>query len=588
MLSIGSCRSGELAGNAGLAVRSGRGSLPVMRGIMLATLGFCLAEAAHAASPVAPAYRPEHRGGTLRLTADGGAGTLDPQINYLSQGAQIFAVTNDTLTNFAKVDGPASTTIVADLAEALPAPSDGGRTYVFHLRPGIRFSNGQPVRPSDVLATMQRIFKVGSPTAGSFYGGIVGAELCLKHPAHCTLAGGVEADDAAGTVTFHLTQPDGEFFDKLAMPHASVLPAATPAHDLGNIPSPATGPYEIVSYDPNHAMVLRRNPYFRVWNPLAQPQGYVDRIEYEYGLSDEAQTTAVENGHYDWMFDTKPLDRLGELGNHYTGQVHLEPLFALYYLPMNVNLPPFSQLRARQAVNYAVNRTAMAIFYGGPAVAEPLCEMVPTGIPGRSGGCFYTKGADVAHPAPSWQKPDLARARALVEESGTKGMKVTLIVSDRAVDRSMGIYLLNMLRQIGYDASVKFITNAIQFNYIQNSGNKVQISLSDWYCDYPAASNFLDDLFGCENFHPGSDSSVNITGFCDPIIQQTMQRAGRVSATDARAGQALWSEASRQIMQDSPAAPLIQMKYIDFVSKRLGNYTYTLLYHMLFSQVWVR
>ncbi len=553
-------------------------------------LSLCLFAAAHAQPPglVAPPYQPAHRGGTLRLTADASGGTLDPQINYLSEGWQIFTITNDGLTGFAKLDGQASTIIVPDLADALPAPRDGGRTYIFHLYPSVRFSTGKPVTPADVLASMQRIFKVGSPTAGSFYGGIVGADRCLKDPAHCSLAGGVETDEAAGTVTFHLTQPDGEFFDKLAMAHATILPADTPTHDLGNIPPAATGPYRITSYDSNHGMILERNPYFRVWNPLAQPDGYVDRIQYDFGLSDEAQTTAVENGQYDWMNDNKPLDRLGELGDRYPDQVHIHPLFAIFYMPMNVNLPPFDKLLARQAVNYAVNRQAMAIFYGGNAVADPLCEMVPAGIPGRSGNCFFTRGADIDHPAPAWQKPDLAHARALVEQSGTKGAKVTLIVPNRAVDMSMGIYLQNTLRQIGYDVDVKFVTFAVSLNYIENTNNKVQISLTDWYADYPAPSNFLDDLFGCENFHPGSDSSINMSGLCDRTIQGTIDKALRVSATDPKAGSALWSQVSSQIMQTSAAAPLIQMKYVDFVSKRLGHYTYTTLYHLLFSQVWVQ
>jgi peptide/nickel transport system substrate-binding protein len=335
-------------------------------------------------------------------------------------------------------------------------------------------------------------------------------------------------------------------------------------------------------------MTLERNPYFRVWNALAQPDGYVDRIQYDFGLTDEAQTTAVENGHYDWMYDNKPLDRLGELGDRYADQVHIQPLFAIYYVPMNVNLAPFDRLKARQAVNYAVNRAAMVIFYGGSAVADPLCEMVPAGIPGRSNQCFYSKGASFDHPSPSWRKPDLARARELVEQSGTKGAKVTLIVPNRAIDMSMGIYLQNTLRQIGYDTSIKFVTFAIAQNYIQNTNNKVQISLTDWYADYPAPSNFLDDLFGCENFHPGSDSSINMSGLCDRSIQDTIERAGRVSATDLKAGAALWSQVSSQIMQTAAAAPLIQMKYVDFVSKRLGHYTYTNLYHLLFSQVWVQ
>jgi len=557
-----------------------------MRALLLSVAGLCLAASAHALTP--SPYQPAHRGGTLRLTSDEAGGTLDPQINYLSQNWQLFTITNDGLTGFAKVDGPDSATIVPDLADALPVPQDGGRTYVFHLHPGIRFSTGKPVTASDVLASMQRIFKVGSPTAGSFYGGIVGAALCLKDPEHCTLAGGVEADDAAGTVRFHLVQPDGEFFDKLAMAHAAILPADTPPHDLGNSPPAATGPYRITSFDPNHGMTLERNPYFRVWNPLAQPDGYVDHIQYDFGLSDEAQTTAVENNHYDWMQDNKPLDRLGELGDRYSDRVHIQALFAIFYVPMNVNLPPFNNLLARQAVNYAVNRQAMAIFYGGRAVADPVCEMVPAGIPGRSGNCFYTKGADVDHPAPAWRKPDLARARQLVEQSGTRGAKVTLIVPNRAVDISMGIYLQNTLRQIGYDASVKFVTFAISLNYIENTNNKVQISLTDWYADYPAPSNFLDDLFGCENFHPGSDSSINMSGLCDRTIQDTIEQAGRVSATDPEAGNRLWSKVSSQIMQTSAAAPLIQMKYVDFVSKRLGHYTYTNLYHLLFSQVWVQ
>ncbi len=561
-----------------------------LRSIRLLLMGLCLAApgAAEAQDLRAPAYQPQHRGGTLRLTSDEAGGTLDPQINYLSQTWQILTVTNDGLTAFAKLDGPSSTTIVPDLADALPQPQDGGRTYVFRLHSGLRFSTGQPVRPADVLASMQRIFKVGSPTAGSFYGGIVGAGACLKDPAHCTLAGGVEADDGAGTVTFHLTQPDGEFFDKLAMAHATILPADTPTRDLGNTPPAATGPYRITAYDPNHGMILERNPYFRVWNPLAQPDGYVDRIQYEYGLTDEAETTAVENGHYDWMYDNKPLDRLGELGDRYPDQVHIQPLFALFYMPMNVNLAPFNNLEARQAVNYAVNRAAMAIFYGGAAVADPLCEMVPAGIAGRSDRCLYTRNADVDHPARQWQKPDLARARALVERSGTKGAKVTLIVPNRAVDMSMGIYLQNTLRQIGYDASIKFVTFAISLNYIENTNNHVQISLTDWYADYPAASNFLDDLFGCENFHPGSDSSINMSGLCDRGIQDTIERAVRVSATDQKAGAMLWSRVSDQIMRISAAAPLIQMKYVDFVSRRLGNYTYTSLYHLLFSRVWVQ
>lgn len=529
-----------------------------------------------------------HRGGTLRLTADAGAGTVDPQVNYNSEMIQVQVAVYDGLLAFAKADAQDGARIVPDLAEAIPQPEDGGRTYVFHLRSGIRFSDGREVTVDDVVASFRRLFKVHAPTAGGFYGNIVGADACLKDAEHCTLAGGVNGDAAARTVTFHLTQPDAEFADKIAFPQAYILPADTAPRDLGNDAAPGTGPYRIVSYDPNRAMRLERNPYFRPWSAEAQPDGYVDHIVYSFGLTDEAEVTAVENGDYDWMYDDIPLDRYAELGDRFADRVRITDVFATYYIPMNVRLAPFNDVRVRRAINYAVNRRSIQTYFGGPATATILCQNVPRGLPGFEPSCPYTKGADIDHPAPDWSAPDLARARALVAESGTKGMHVTLVVADRAVDMAMGTYLQNVLRKLGYDADVKPISFALQFNYIQNTNNKVQISLSDWYADYPSASDFLTAIFGCENFHPGSDSSVNIAGYCNQETEDVLNKAELTSVTDPKAGAALWAKADRMILNDAPSAPLIQIKKIEIHAKRVGNFMSSTVYHFLFSRAWVQ
>ena len=145
---------------------------------------------AKAQPAVLPNYQPAHRGGTLRLVASTSGGTLDPHINYSAKYINLFAVVYDGLTTFKKVQGPDGNTVVPDLAESLPTPQDGGLTYTFTLRPNLFFSNGKPVTTADVAASLRRIFKVGSPTAGSFYAAIVGAEQCLQNPATCTLQGG--------------------------------------------------------------------------------------------------------------------------------------------------------------------------------------------------------------------------------------------------------------------------------------------------------------------------------------------------------------------------------------------------------------
>ena len=205
----------------------------------------------HAAGPSGPA--DPHRGGALRLLSTAGAGTIDPHVNYTLQYAQVVQATYDGLVAFRKAAGSEAFKLVPDLAEAIPKPEDGGKRYVFKLRKGIRFSDGREVTLDDAVASFRRIFKVLGPTAGSFYNGIVGAQACLKKPDTCTLAGGVIADAKAGTLTINLVSPDAEFFYKLAVPHAVILPADAPPRDVGVTPVPGTGPYKIVAYDPQEA-----------------------------------------------------------------------------------------------------------------------------------------------------------------------------------------------------------------------------------------------------------------------------------------------------------------------------------------------
>ena len=508
----------------------------------------------------------EHRGGTLRLLASAAAGTVDPHVNRTAQFWQVFGLAYDGLVAFRKVAGPDGRVVVADLAEAVPEPEDGGRTWTFRLRPGVRFSDGRPVRPADVAASLRRAFAVPGGSGGAFYGAILGAQACLAAPASCTLDG-VSADEAAGTVTIRLTRPDPEFLVKLALPSASVVPADAPPRDAGLTPLPGTGPYRIAEYDPATRMRIVRNPHFREWSADAQPDGFPDEILYEFGLEDEAEVTQVENGQADWLFDTPPMDRLQELGTRYAGQVHVNPADAIWYAPLNTRLLPFSDVRVRRAVNLAVDRSAAVKLFGGPRLAEPLCQGLPPGLPGYTPYCPY---------AP----PDLAEARRLVAESGTAGQRVTLVIDDSGVQRAVGTYVESVLRDLGYDARLRTLSGNIQFTFIQNSANGVQISLTSWYADYPAASDFLPLLFGCAAFQPGSDASTNISGFCDPRLDAAMAAAG----TDVAA----WARVDRAVTDQAPAVVLFAPRYVDFVSARVGHFVYHEAFHWLMSQAWVR
>src|SRR5215471_4675515 len=407
-----------------------------------------------------------HYGGTLKLLAKSASGSLDPQVNYTLAYWQLYQATYDGLLAFTKGGGNAAFQVVPDIASNLPTPTNGGKKWVFHIRKGIKFSNGQTLTPNDVVASFRRIFKVKSPTSGTFYAGIVGAKACLAKPATCTLKGGVVANNKANTVTINLVAPDSEFKYRLAVPHASIVPASSPPKDAGTKLIPGTGAYYFASYDPNKAVVMKRNPYFKQWSAAAQPKGYPDEITESFGLPVESQITEIENGQADWTVEAPPPDRLTELGTKYASQVHVTPLTAFWYAPMNVNIPPFNSLKARQAVNYAVNRNAAVKIFGGPRLATPSCQVLPPGFPGHKDYCPYTK-----KPGAKWSAPDLAKAKALVKASGTAGQTVTVVSADDDVNKAMAVYLQSVLNQIGYKAKVKAISANIAFTYPQNTKN---------------------------------------------------------------------------------------------------------------------
>ena len=534
-------------------------------------------------APASAEYMKEHRGGTMRLVARSAQGTLDPHINYTLQYWQLYQSLYDGLVSFQKAAGADGFTKVPDIAEAFPEPTNDGKTYVFKIRKGIMFSNGKELGVKDVVASLQRIFKVSSPTAGGFYSVIVGADACLKDAKTCTLEGGVIGDEAAGTVTINLTRPDAEIFDKLALPHAVILPADSPMEDVGSNPLPGTGAYMISAYDPNKGLTMTRNPHFKVWSEQAQPDGYPDVVQYDFGMTEEAQVTAIQNGEADWMFDQPPADRLAEMGTKNKDQVHVTPLTAWWYVPMNTRLAPFDNVKVRQAVNYAIDRKQLVNLFGGPVLASPVCQVLPPGFPGHEDYCPYTKD-----PGTKWSAPDLEKAKQLVEESGTKGQKVAIITADNADSKSIGVYLQSVMTELGYDAEVKPISANIQFTYIQNTNNKVQMSVTQWYQDYPAASDFLNILFGCSSFTEGSDSSVNIAGFCDKEIDAKMQEALALGVTDPAAANKMWAEIDKAVTDKAPAAALFTPKHLDFVSKRLGNFQFNSQYYFMVPQAWIQ
>ena len=532
-----------------------------------------------------------HRGGTLRLIAsDVDITSIDPANNtYSGSQAQILLLTNDGLVGFKRVGGIEGSELVANLATSLPQPTDGGTSYTFRLRPGIPYSTGQVVKPEDVRASIERGFKLRSTYHRDLIREVVGGEACARRPATCQLTKGIVTDPAANTVTFHLTRPDPEFLGKLAIANAFVLPAGTPASDVGTNPVPATGPYMIQEFVPKQRLVLVRNPRFREWSRAAQPDGYPDRIEWTpsgQGSSPANYDRAVDAvlaGRADVFglgFDQPPTKRVEELTTRYASQTHRYPYLGQFAMYLNTRVPPFDDPRVRRAISYAVDRRAVQQRY--PGLAQITCQYLPPNFPGYQPYCPHTLDPN---PAGAWTAPDQAAATRLIDQSGTRGMRVTVWSGDLFVGISR--YFVKLLDTLGYKARLKTIGPDFDkfYVYVADSRNKAQMA-AYWFQSAPSPAELTAPL-RCRSFVPNSVDNLNTAQFCSRELEGRIERALRLQATDpAKAGPA-WAAVDRQIVDQAPAISLLVPEGIDLVSKRVGNYQHHPVWGVLLSQLWV-
>ena len=526
-------------------------------------------------------YASRHRGGTLRLLSSAWLGPIDPALSYPSVPPFFTDDIYDTLVTFQRTGGSGGAQLVPDLALALPAPQAGGTQYTFVLRPGLRYSNGAPVRPQDFRYALERVFELNAP-ARSFFTRLLGAEAC-RSGSVCDLSRGISVDDHARTVTFHLTAPDGDFLYKLTIPFTSPVPASVPARDTESTPVPATGPYMITRDIPGREIGLARNPHFRQWSAAAEPDGFPDRIIWRFGLTVRQEAAAIEAGRADWMADP-PSDVAG-LVARYDRQVHINPLPGISYAAFNVTVPPFNDLKVRQAVSLAANRNELVQALGGPSAAQPTCQILPAIVPGYRPYCPFT--ADPADGG-AWTGPDLARARRFVAASHTRGMRVA--VWAHQFDGPLGPYLVSVLRELGYRASLRVAASEAAFERnVNDTRRRVQASVGTWIADYPSASDFFDQYFRCAAFRPADPADTRSSVFfCHHGIDRQMNQADQFQTSDPQAAAVVWAKVDKEITSLAPWVPFIRLNFADFTSARVGNYQDNPIWGILLDQLWVR
>lgn len=489
-------------------------------------------------------------GGTLKITYGSFPDYLDPALSYTQEGWIAMNSTYLPLLTYAQTGGTAGARLIPALAKSLPKITDGGRTYTLFLRPGLKYSNGEPIRASDLRFAIERTIKLNSGGA-PFYDDIVGAEKFAE-----TKRGGIQGiktDDKSGEIVIHLVKPRGTFSNELALFFAAPLPPSTPIEDMTPHPPPAAGPYVITKVKPGRSWEYERNPYWAKANEKAMPElesGHVDKIVADVIRNHATQVADIESGAYDWMENPPSPDEYNRVKEQFEGtQFRVEHTISTYYFWMNTTRPPFNDLKVRQAVNYAVNPEALERIYAGQLVGGQ--QILPPGIPGYRKFVLYP--------------PSMAKARRLIAEAHPSDTNVTVWTDSEPENREAGEYYESVLKKLGFNTKLKVINADNYFSVIGNrSTPELDTGFSDWFEDYPHPNDFFQPLIG-ENIQQTNNGNFALMN--DLKLNEEVKRLGEEQLGPKQ--EAEYAALDRKYMEQAPWAPYGNRTIPTFVSSAI-------------------
>jgi ABC-type transport system substrate-binding protein len=489
--------------------------------------------------------------------AKGDLDTLDPNRWYF---AATWGLANGLCTTLVRYDdkaGQDGVKIVPGLAD-MPEVSSDGLTYTFKLR-SAKFANGDPITPADVKYTFERLMAPDVDTGtGGYFGGVVGVDDYTSGKA--TEISGITT--TADSVVFKLSVPDGSFLNKVALPTTCPVGQGAPKKPdqaVSLLQKYASGPYTVDSYTPEQSMVWVRNPNYDA--SALGDRGKAAKISFEIGVDPSQAALKIKAGDIDVYTGNFPTADITTLSNDASlkSQTFKADRPAILTLFLNNTVAPFDNVKVRQAVNYAVNRTQIQRVWGGPQVGTPTDQILPPSVPQWSDYDAYPF------------QPDLEKAKQLITESGIKTPVTTQLRTRNDVAGFMEVSQVVQanLKAIGINVEIQGAPGSVDGAYDADAKNKAPMGLVTFSMDFPDGQAFINLLldpakpdfggsyarFNDKSFIPYYDKVAGLTG---------EERDKAYIALDEK----IMTEAA-------PWAPLLVPSRFDFVSSRLTGYTYS-------------
>jgi peptide/nickel transport system substrate-binding protein/oligopeptide transport system substrate-binding protein len=440
--------------------------------------------------------------------------SLDPALSTDVPTGEMVTLMFDGLTAF-DPDGR----LVPGLADGWSVDR-AGRHYVFHLRTGVKFHDGRPLRAGDVAASFRRV--LDSHTTGGRAWPLlpIAGAAAFAAGTNADLAGVRALGDTA--VAIDLAEPLAIFPKFLAMPVASIVPDPAPT-DLAQRPV-GTGPWRFVSWQHDDQLVFAKNPAYWGGAPLA------DSLKVR--IIPEPLTLAAEFEARRVSVIEIPFSETARWQQLHPSWLVRKPALRVIYLALNNRRGALRDVRVRQAINYGVN------------VAEILHRVyADRGIRGRGAIPPILPGGDTTRVGYDY---DAAHARALLASAGyAQGLDLQLWISATNVPLARVAEAIQAdLARVGIRAEI-VARDASSQREAARAG-KADMALLDWWADYPDGDNFLYPLFATASFGPGG----NYAFYSDPETDALIAQARRTTDDSARV--ALYRRIDERVYRAAP------------------------------------
>ena len=473
--------------------------------------------------------------------------TIDPALNSAVDGANMIIHAFEGLLKFDQDNN-----VVAGCAESWETSEDG-LTWTFHLRDGLKWSDGSDLTANDFVYSWQR---VADPATAAPYGydllnQVVGYADVSEGNADVSTLGVSAPDDS--TFVVELSSPC-TYFDKICA-FAVLMPvqqATIEANGDEWTTNPETyisnGPYKVTEYTPGEQIVMEKNENY--WDASSVT---FDTIVWHLIEDANASYSAYQQGELDMIKDV-PTEEIPSLeGNE---EFNVDPIMGTYYVTFNCNKEPFNNAKVREALSLAIDReyVASTIMQGTYSAAT---NFVGPGVSDAAEGSSFAEVTTEKygdHFDNSDYDANLAKAKELLAEAGYENgegfPEFEYLTNDSGYHKAVAEYLQSAWAELGLTMTIN-IQEWQTVTADRRAGN-FDVTRNGWVYDWDDPSNMINLL---ETSNGNNDGKYSSDAF-DSLVDQARQ------TTDVEEHYDLLHQAEQVLLDDAAMAPVAY--YNDF------------------------